>query len=54
MFTQARADYQASEIAHLDAVVAAQQAAGRLEDSMQRPLAVETIKATVTQQEIPR
>ena len=54
MFTQAGADYQASEIAHLDAVVAAQQAAGTLEDAMQRPLAPETVNATVTQQEIPR
>jgi outer membrane protein TolC len=52
--TQARADYQASEIAHLDAVVAAQQAAGSLEDTMQRPLAPETANPTVTQDEISR
>jgi outer membrane protein TolC len=52
--TQARADYQASEIAHLDAVVAAQQAAGALEDAMQRPLAPERANPTVTQQEISR
>ncbi|MCX4174766.1 MULTISPECIES: TolC family protein [Paraburkholderia] len=53
-FTQARADYEASAIAHLDAVVAAQQAAGALEDAMQRPLAPETANPTVTQQEISR
>ena len=53
-FTQARADYQASEIAHLDAVVAAQQAAGTLEDTTQRPLAAETADSSVTQQEISR
>ncbi len=41
-FTQAKADYEANEIAHLDAVVAARQAAGALEDAMQRPLAPET------------
>ncbi|SAK94841.1 divalent cation resistant determinant protein C [Caballeronia arationis] len=54
MFTQARADYQASEIAHLDAVVAAQQAAGTLEDAMQHALALETVNPTVTQTEISR
>lgn len=53
-FTQARADYEASEVAHLDAVVAAQQAAGALEDAMQRPLAPESANPTVTQQEISR
>ncbi|WP_350357564.1 TolC family protein [Paraburkholderia fungorum] len=53
-FTQARADYQASEIAHLDAVVAAQQAAGMLEDAMQRPLEPETANSTVIEQEISR
>lgn len=52
--TQARADYQASEIAHLDAVVAVQQAAGTLEDSMQRPLAPESADPTVTEEEISR
>ncbi|ALV61665.1 MULTISPECIES: TolC family protein [Burkholderia cepacia complex] len=36
--TQAKADYQASEIARLDATVAVRQAAGALEDAMQRPL----------------
>lgn len=41
LFTQAKADYATSEIAHLDAVVAAQQAAGALEDAMQRPLGPE-------------
>jgi outer membrane protein TolC len=39
--TQASADYTASEIAHLDAVVAARQAADALEDAMQQPLAPE-------------
>lgn len=53
-FTQARADYQASEIAHLDAVVAAQQAAGTLEDAMQRPLEPETANSAVIEQEISR
>lgn len=52
--TQAKADYQASEIAHLDAVVAARQAAGALEDAMQRPLGPEAANETVTEQEIPR
>ncbi|HKT67733.1 TolC family protein [Burkholderia sp. 22313] len=36
--TQAKADYQASEIARLDAAVAVRQAGGALEDAMQRPL----------------
>jgi len=36
--TQAKGDYQASEIARLDAAVAVRQAAGALEDAMQRPL----------------
>ncbi|KFX64541.1 TolC family protein [Paraburkholderia fungorum] len=53
-FTQARADYQTSEIAHLDAVVAAQQAAGMLEDTLQRPLEPEAVNSTVTEQEISR
>ncbi|MDH6153664.1 MULTISPECIES: TolC family protein [Paraburkholderia] len=52
--TQARADYQASAIAHLDAVLAAQQAAGALEDAMQRPLTPDIANATVTEQEIQR
>ncbi|KWA30324.1 divalent cation transporter [Burkholderia multivorans] len=37
-YTQAQADFQANQLAHLDAVVAAQQSAGVLEDTMQRPL----------------
>lgn len=53
-FTQAKADYQASEIAHLDAVVATQQAAGALEDAMQRPLTPDAVNATSTQQTIAR
>jgi outer membrane protein TolC len=52
--TQAKADYQASEIAYLDAVVAAQQAAGVLEDTMQQPFAPNGADATVTEQEISR
>ncbi|MFC0401404.1 TolC family protein [Paraburkholderia rhizosphaerae] len=36
--TQAKADYASSEIGHLDAVIAARQAADALEDAMQRPL----------------
>lgn len=43
-FTQAKTDYEASEIAHLDAVVAARQAADALEDAMQRPLAPEVAR----------
>ncbi|WP_233836434.1 TolC family protein [Paraburkholderia sp. ZP32-5] len=39
--TQANADYTASEIAYLDALVAARQAADALEDTMQLPLAAE-------------
>lgn len=37
-FTQAKVDYQTSEITHLDALVAAQRAAGALEDAMRQPL----------------
>ncbi|TAN27178.1 MAG: TolC family protein [Castellaniella sp.] len=37
-FTQAKVDYQTSEITHLDALVAVQHAAGALEDAMQQPL----------------
>jgi cobalt-zinc-cadmium efflux system outer membrane protein len=36
--TQAQLDYQASAIDHLNSLVTAQQAAGLLEDAMQRPL----------------
>ncbi|WP_063533116.1 TolC family protein [Burkholderia sp. MSMB1589WGS] len=53
-FTQANADYQANEIAHLDAVVAARQAGGALEDAMQRPLAPDPEaagNASLTEQE---
>ncbi|RZF24988.1 TolC family protein [Paraburkholderia sp. UYCP14C] len=50
-FTQASADYEANAIAHLDAVVAAQQAAGALEDAMQRPLASGAANESLTQQE---
>lgn len=53
-YAQAQADNQTSEIAHLDAVVAAQQAAGALEDAMQRPLSPEGMDATLTEQEIQR
>lgn len=53
-FTQAKADYQASEVAYLDAVVTTQQAAGALEDAMQRPLTPDATNATSTQQEIAR
>lgn len=50
-FTQASADYEANAVAHLDAVVAAQQAAGALEDAMQRPLAFDAANESLTQQE---
>ncbi|WP_321782187.1 TolC family protein [Burkholderia pyrrocinia] len=53
-FTQAKADYQASEIAHLDAVVATRQAGGALEDAMQRPMTPDAANATSTQREIAR
>ncbi|SIT46627.1 Outer membrane efflux family protein [Paraburkholderia ribeironis] len=54
-FTQARADYEANVIAHLDAVVAARQAAGGLEDAMQRPLEPEATRdESLTEQDIRR
>ena len=52
--TQAKADYQTSAITHLNDVVAAQQAAGMLEDAMQRPLSPSVLNRTVTGKEIPR
>lgn len=51
---QAKADYQTSAIAHLNDVVAAQQAAGALEDAMQRPLSPSTPNWTMTQKEMLR
>lgn len=51
---RARAVYQASAIAHLDAMVAAQGAAGLLEDALQRPLASPAANDTFIQQEIAR
>ena len=53
-YAQAQADNQTSEIAHLDAVVAAQQAVSALEDAMQRPLSPEVMDATPTEQETQR
>ncbi|RQS71503.1 TolC family protein [Burkholderia sp. Bp8963] len=50
-FTQAKADYASSEIAHLDAIVAIRQAAGALEDTMQRPLTPVTGRPTDTSRE---
>ncbi|AIT23312.1 TolC family protein [Burkholderia thailandensis] len=41
--TRAKADYEASEIAYLNAIVSAHQAAGALEDAMQRPLTPDTL-----------
>ncbi|MCG5076771.1 TolC family protein [Paraburkholderia tagetis] len=52
-FTQARADYQTSETARLDAEVAVQQAAGALEDAMQQPLGREAASVTLIE-ESPR
>ncbi|KDR26196.1 MULTISPECIES: TolC family protein [Caballeronia] len=49
--TQAKADFEANEMTHLDAVVAAQKAAGVLEDAMQRPLEPEAANESLTQQE---
>lgn len=51
---QARAAYQSSAIARLDAVVAAQEAAGLLEDALQRPLASPAANNAFVQQEIAR
>jgi outer membrane protein TolC len=48
---QAKADYAASEVAHLDAAIAAHQAADALEDAMQRPIAVQTEQLTRAQAE---
>jgi outer membrane protein, heavy metal efflux system len=54
--TQANADYQTSRIEHLNAVVAAQQAVGALEDAMQRPLSPTVLNGTRDgdAKEIPR
>ncbi|MFM0327744.1 TolC family protein [Caballeronia glebae] len=52
--TQAKADYEANEMTHLDAVVAARQAAGALEDAMQRPLHPGTAHESLTRQESGR
>ncbi|TAM18727.1 MAG: TolC family protein [Pandoraea sp.] len=52
-FAQAKADYQTSETARLDAEVAVQQAAGALEDAMQQPLGHEAVSDTLSE-EIPR
>jgi outer membrane protein TolC len=51
---QTRAAYQASAIARLDAVVAAQGAAGLLEDVLQRPLTFPAANDTFIQQDIAR
>ncbi|TAL88363.1 MAG: TolC family protein [Candidimonas sp.] len=51
---QAKVDYQTSAITHLNDVVAAQQAAGALEDVMQRPLSPSAPNWTMTQKEILR
>ncbi|WP_175691470.1 TolC family protein [Burkholderia anthina] len=49
-FTQAKADYPASETARLDAEVAVQQAVGALEDAMQHPLGHEAVSSTVSEE----
>lgn len=43
--TQAQIDYRSSAIDHLNALVTAQQAAGALEDAMQRPLPANPLEA---------
>jgi outer membrane protein, heavy metal efflux system len=43
--TTAKADYETTEMSRLDALVAAQQAAGAVEDAMQRPLDHEIVYA---------
>ncbi|CAG9268173.1 TolC family protein [Paraburkholderia unamae] len=48
-FTQAKADYQTSENARLDAEVAVQQAAGALEDAMQSPLDHDAASRTLSE-----
>ncbi|WP_321899613.1 TolC family protein [Paraburkholderia heleia] len=48
-YTQAQAGYQTSEIAHLDAEIALQQAAGALEDAMQLPLVHEAARPTLSE-----
>lgn len=53
LFTQAKADYETSEVANLDTIIAVQQAAGTLEDAMQRPLDPEEMKReTLTEEEM--
>ncbi len=52
--TQAKADYQTSAITHLNDVVAAQQAAGALEDAMQMPFSPSPLGGTATEKEMPR
>jgi cobalt-zinc-cadmium efflux system outer membrane protein len=51
---QAQSDHQASAIDHLNELVALQQAAGMLEDSMQQPLATSPTRATMPEQEAPK
>ncbi len=48
---QDRASHQASELTHLDAVVAAQQAAGTLEDALQLPLGLPAANTKPTRPE---
>lgn len=48
-YTQAKAGYQTSEIARLDAEVALQQAAGALEDAMQLPLVHEAARPILSE-----
>ncbi|WP_412530226.1 TolC family protein [Burkholderia lata] len=52
--TQANADYQAAEIARLDAAVAVRQAAGALEDAMQRPLTPDAVRTFSSSQQSAR
>lgn len=52
--TQANADYQAAEIARLDAAVAVRQAAGALEDAMQRPLTPDAVRTFSPSQQSAR
>ncbi|HKT95512.1 MAG TPA: TolC family protein [Paraburkholderia sp.] len=49
-FTQAKADYQTSATARLDAEVAVQQAAGTLEDAMQQPLGHKPASHTLSEE----
>ncbi|MBN9094638.1 MULTISPECIES: TolC family protein [Pandoraea] len=53
-YAQASADFQTNQLVRLDAAISAQQAAGRLEDAVQRPLTGDApaLKPSVTEKEL--